>query len=810
MNDLRARVDAALAGRYRLRRELGTGGMASVFAAEDLKHHREVAIKVLSPELAAAIGPERFVRELETVGRLTHPHILPMFDSGTADGLPYFVMPVVAGESLRAHLERERQLGVDEAVRLAREVADALAYAHAHHVVHRDVKPENILLSGGHALLADFGVAHAVEGAGGERLTATGMVLGTPLYMSPEQASGGRAIDGRSDQYALACVVYEMLAGSPPFTGPTAESLIHQHLSLAPRRVTDVRPGVPARVAQALERALAKVPGDRFASCAEFAAALAEDGPDVTVATPPTGLATSRPLPPTATASGPTIAMSRRKGRPTVRNLALLALALVAGVLGMRALLSERAASGIHSLAVLPLENLSGDESQQYFADGMTEELTAELSGIQALRVISRTSAMGYRGTRKRLPQIARELGVDAVVEGSVRREGGEVLVTAQLVNARQDRHLWGDRYVRKLSDVLSLQGELARTIAREVRVRLTPAERARLSRRRVVEPEAHEAYLRGRYLLRGMSESNCRQALGYFETAVRLDSSYAEAWSGIADVWYGFSSLYVPAREAMPRVKQAAERALALDPDLAQAHASLGAYLGYYEWQWQAAEAEFRRAVELDANDAWTRFLLAQLLGLQRRFPESQAQWDRAVDLDPLSLYFRVGAANSSLFDGRVNDAVAGYRAVTASDSGYAIAFTMLGQALLVGGRTQEALVAFRKAVAEDDSPFVRAMLGTGLAHAGRVQEAEAILTALRASAARNVQSLHLAMIEAALGRKKVAFDHLEASLERRDEEILWLAVSPLWIPLRSDPRFARLLDRLGLPYPPGTTSSQ
>ncbi len=787
--------------------------MASVFAAEDLKHHREVAIKVLSPELAAAIGPERFVRELETVGRLTHPHILPMFDSGTADGLPYFVMPVVEGESLRAHLQRERQLGVDEAVRLAREVADALAYAHAHHVVHRDVKPENILLSGGHALLADFGVAHAVEGAGRERLTASGMVLGTPLYMSPEQASGGGAFDGRSDQYALACVVYEMLAGVPPFTGPTAESLLHQHLALAPRSVTDLRPSVPARLAYALERALAKVPGDRYASCAEFAAALRTEEPAVMLATPATGLASSvaTPLSAAATAPEPTIAMSRHGRRPLARNLALLALALAAGVLGMRALLAQRAASGIHSLAVLPLENLSGDESQQYFADGMTEELTAELSRIQALRVISRTSVMGYRGTSKRLPQIARELGVDAVVEGSVRREGGEVLVTAQLVNARQDRHLWGDRNVRQLSDVLSLQAELARAIAREVRVRLTPAERARLSRRRVVAPEAHEAYLRGRYLFRRMSESNFRQALAHFETAVRLDSSYAEAWSGIADAWYGFSSLYVPAHEAMPRVKQAAERAMALDPDLAQAHASLGAYLGFYEWRWKAAEAEFRRAIELDANDAWARGLLANLLAIQRRFPESQAQFDRAVELDPRSLFHRVAAANISLYDGHVNDAIAGYRGVLARDSNYAPAHYMLGQAYLDRGRTQEALVAFRKAAAEGDTPApVSALLGVGLARAGRVREADVILNALRVPEARNVQTWCLAAIEAALGRKDEAFAHLDESLEQRDEELPWLATSPLWIPLRSDPRFARLLDRLGLPYPPGTPRSK
>jgi len=273
--ELSQRLRDALSDRYRIERELGRGGMATVFLAEDLRHHRQVAIKVLDPEVAAAVGSERFLREIETVARLTHPHILPLHDSGQAGGLLYYVMPHVAGESLRQRLEREKQLPVEEALRLAREVADALAYAHRQGVVHRDIKPENVLLEEGHALVADFGIARAVAGAGGEKLTATGVSVGTPAYMSPEQAAGGRDVDGRSDLYSLGCVLYEMLAGEAPFTGPTAESLVHQHLNVTPRPVTELRTSVPAPAAAALQRALAKTPADRYTTTGEFAMALA-------------------------------------------------------------------------------------------------------------------------------------------------------------------------------------------------------------------------------------------------------------------------------------------------------------------------------------------------------------------------------------------------------------------------------------------------------------------------------------------------------------------------------------------------------
>ncbi|MCZ6851755.1 MAG: protein kinase, partial [Planctomycetota bacterium] len=381
MPDTLARLTSALANRYAIERELGAGGMATVYLAEDLKHHRKVAIKVLRPELAAAIGPERFLREITITAQLNHPHILPLLDSGEENGFLYYVMPYMQGESLRDRLNRERQLSVGDAVKLAGEVADALNAAHRRDVVHRDIKPENILIEDGHAVVADFGIARASDAAGSEQLTETGLAIGTPFYMSPEQASGSRDLDGRSDIYALGCVLYEMLAGQPPFTGPTIESVVHQHLAVEVSPVTNLRPAVSAEIAATLTRALAKTPADRFATAREFADAL-------------TAVPTSTAARPTAAASG----LSR--GR--VGAYAALALAvLVAGVLTiLRTTGPASMTDDIPRLVVLPLQNLSAAE-EEYFAVGMTEEITARLAGISGLRVIARQTAIQYKGSTK-------------------------------------------------------------------------------------------------------------------------------------------------------------------------------------------------------------------------------------------------------------------------------------------------------------------------------------------------------------------------------------------------------------------------
>ncbi|MCH8007019.1 MAG: protein kinase, partial [Planctomycetes bacterium] len=383
MTDTFESLKAALADRYAIEQEVGSGGMATVYLARDLKHDRHVAIKVLRPELAAAIGPERFIREIKITAQLNHPHILPLLDSGDAEGFLFYVMPYVEGESLRDRLNRDKQLSIEDSIKIASEVADALNSAHKHDVIHRDIKPENILLEEGHAVVADFGIARVITAAGAERLTETGLAIGTPAYMSPEQASGEDQLDGRSDIYSLGCVLYEMLAGEPPHTGPSVQAIIARKLSEPVRRLRAVRESIPVAVEELTMKALSRVPADRFATAAAMAGALAN----------PTTLSTA----------------------------------------------------AMQSIVVLPFDSLSPDKENEYFADGLTEELIADLSKIQTLRVISRTSAMTLKGRERDVRSIGRELDVRYVLEGSVRRAGNNLRVTAQLIDAMNDAHLWAE-----------------------------------------------------------------------------------------------------------------------------------------------------------------------------------------------------------------------------------------------------------------------------------------------------------------------------------------------------------------------------
>jgi eukaryotic-like serine/threonine-protein kinase len=458
------RLRASLADRYGLVRELGHGGMAKVYLAQDLKHGRPVALKVLKSELAHALGPERFLREIRLTAQLDHPHILPLLDSGDAGEFLYYVMPYVDGESLRERLTREKQLPLEDAFRIAREVADALSYAHSHGIVHRDIKPENVLLAGQHARVADFGIARAVTAAGGETLTGTGLAIGTPTYMSPEQANGEKDLDGRSDVYSLGCVLYEMLAGHPPFTGGTAREILVRHSMDVVPSLSAARPTVSPDLERVIATALAKTPADRFRTAALFAEALAR----------PQSVA----MPPAATVPGAT---STRRAR----RLALVGVAgLVAlgGVLLMLRRGSEASAPAEPAyertaIAVLPFQNLSAEGPQAYFASGLHNELVTQLSKVAALKVISRTSVMSYVGTGNHpLRQIANQLRVGSLVEGSVQVVGGRLRVNVQLIDAATDANLWAERYDRTLDDAFAIQSDVAQRIVAAVGAALSGA----------------------------------------------------------------------------------------------------------------------------------------------------------------------------------------------------------------------------------------------------------------------------------------------------------------------------------------------
>jgi TolB-like protein/tRNA A-37 threonylcarbamoyl transferase component Bud32 len=785
MTDATTRLSAALADRYVIERELGAGGMATVYLAQDLKHTRRVAIKVLRPELAAALGHERFLREITTTANLRHPHILPLYDSGDAGGFLYYVMPYVEGESLRERLNREKQLPVNETLRIAREVGDAIGYAHDSGVVHRDIKPENILLESGHAVVADFGIARAVTSAGGEKLTQTGLAIGTPLYMSPEQAAGDPATDHRADLYAWGMVVWEALAGAHPFADATTpQALLAAHMTETPPDLAARRPDVPRALDTLVRETLEKDPARRPESAKALLATL-----DRLAATP----SGERIVPPGGT---------QRRVRWIVAAAALLVMLAVAIV----AVLDRSPGSGtaglIRSIAVLPLDNYSGDASQDYFAEGVTDELTARLASLSQLRVTSRGSAMQFQGrNRPATPAIAKALDVDAVVEGSVTRSGDRVRITAQLIDARADRHLWAQSFERSSSDVLALQAELAGAIASEINVRLTPGEQRRLAEVSSVDPAAHDAYLKGRYFFNRPSDENLQKAITQFEEAIRLSPTFAPAYSGLSDayLWAGYNEGFITASAAKPKARVAAERAVELDDNSAEAHASLATFKLFYEYDWEGGEREYRRAIDLNPNYAFAHDQFGMLLAFVGRFDESIAEGARAIALDPLSPQVLVDATMPFIF--KKDFAAARELARRAGELDPTFFFPVMSEGWidLNAGSYRDAIPALAKATTMDAPPFVTAYLAFARGAAGDRTGALAELDALRRLAGdAPVLPFNLALVYLGLGERGRAIDYLERALAADSQMLGWLGYDAIFDSLREEPRFVALLKRL------------
>jgi eukaryotic-like serine/threonine-protein kinase len=590
--DSRSRLSAGLAERYTISRELGRGGMATVYLAHDRKHDRQVALKLLHPELAASIGAERFLHEIRTTAKLTHPYILPLHDSGEADGLLYYVMPYVEGESLRQRLIRERQLPLDDALRIASDVASALAYAHDHGVVHRDIKPENILLSGGEAVVADFGIARAITAAGGERLTETGLAVGTVAYMSPEQSAADREIDGRSDLYSLGCVLYEMLAGQPPFTGPTAQAIVARRLSEPVPALHHVREQVPLPVEQALMKAMAKVPADRFSSASRFAEALA---------------AASRPVP------------QRRAPRQTVvwAMLALL-LATLAGYFVLRPRPAQSTLSAPIAMAVLPFRAVASTEPVDFLSVGIPDAIITRLANVGQMRVRPTSAVLRYEHQPVDAVEAGRALAADYVLTGTVQRAAARIRVNVQLVRAGDGVPLWGEQYDLARQDLLTLQDSIAAQVASALEVRMTAAEQERVYRRYTENIGAFEAYMRGRPELARGTKEGALAAILAFEDALRQDSTYALARAGLAmasaDMHLRFSSSD-DVHQWGERARGEAQRALALDSNLAETHQALAAVYGRTEFNWERVIEESRRALALNPSLELPYYYLARAL---------------------------------------------------------------------------------------------------------------------------------------------------------------------------------------------------
>jgi eukaryotic-like serine/threonine-protein kinase len=775
------RLAASLADRYRIERELGAGGMATVYLAEDLKHDRKVAIKVLKPELGAVLGAERFLSEIKVTANLQHPNLLPLFDSGEADGLLYYVMPYVEGETLRARLEREHQLPVDETLRLLTLMASALDYAHARGVVHRDLKPENILLQGGQPIIADFGIALAVAQAGGSRVTETGLSLGTPHYMSPEQATADRVIDARSDQYALGTLAYEMLTGEPPHTGASAQAIIARLLTETPRSVRATRPTLSPAVDHAVLRALAKSPADRFATCGEFARVAADTSGVVAV-------------------SAPGSLVRRRKWQ--VVGVAGLVLVAAVGYLVFGRGHSAAVSSGIKSIAVLPLDNYSADSTEDYFAEGMTDELTSDLATISQLRVTSRGSAMQFKGkNRPPTPEIGKALNVDAIVEGSVTRSGDKVRITAQLIDARADKHLWAQSFERKSSDVLALQAELASAIAAAINVQLTAGEQSRLATVQAVNPEAHDAYLKGRFFFNRPDDENLQKAIVQFNLAITLSPAFAPAYSGLSDVyaWAAFNEGFMSVAQAKPLARTAAERAVALDSMSAEAHTSLGVYRAWFDYDWKGSEQELRRALALNSNYAFAHDQLGLVLAIVGHFDEAIAEGQRAMALDPLSPSILIDATAPFMNTGRATELRELARRASDLDPTFYYPAQAEGMMALRAGNFPVAIAKLKESMNLKAPAFVTGEFAFAQAASGDRAGAMATIEELKkVSPGGVVAPFNMALLYFGLGDRPRALDYFEQAYAANSQQLVWLKVDPFFDPLRSEARFVALMKKL------------
>ena len=737
---------------YRILEQIGAGGMGVVYRARDERLERDVALKVLpSGALSDAATRARFRREALALSRLNHPHIGVIHDFDTVEDTDFLVMEYVSGRTLRARIE-DGSIPLTEAVRIAIEIAEALEEAHERGTIHRDLKPENILLTTkGWVKVLDFGLAKLLEpvGAGGAApdtvsLTASDLSgAGTLPYMAPEQLLGG-ASDARTDLFALGAVFYEMLTGRRAFAERMPAALVNEILNKEPPKPRSIRPEIPPRLEQVVLKTLEKDPSRRLQSAQSLASEL--------------------------------------------RTLDL----------------GETSKPGIESIAVLPLENLSGDPEQEYFADGMTEELIASLVQIGALRVISRTSVMRYKGARKPLPEIARELDVDAIVEGSVRRAGERVRITAQLIDAAKDRHLWAKSYERDLKDVLALQGEVAQAIAQEIQVKLTLPEQAKLRSARLVAPAAYEAFLKGRYHMNKRTEADLKRAISYFNQAIEEDPSYALTYVGIADCYnlLGFYALAAP-RDAFPKAKAAAARALEIQPDLGEAHNSLAYAFLYFDWDWAAAGAAFQRAIALREGYSIAHLWYGNLFCVRGDHEGTLREFKRSLELDPLSSVANAAVAWAGYYSRQMEEAVPQFRKALELDPSFIPTHVWFGWTLTSLGQTEEAMEQF-DAVRRLVGRSALAESGLAIIHAGRGEKDKAreILDGLlHLREERYVSSCYFAFVHAALEEKDEAFAWLERAFEERSHWLTLIAVDPKLDPLRGDPRYPDLLRRMNLP---------
>lgn len=784
-------LQSSLGTAYTLERELGGAGMSRVFVAEEVALGRRVAVKVLMPELVAGVSAERFQREIKLAAQLQHPNIVPVLATGIAAGLPYYTMPFVDGLSLRARLERNPGMPIAEALPILKDMARALAYAHDHGVVHRDIKPENVLLADEAAVVTDFGIAKALSvsrtAAPGGTLTQVGTSLGTPAYMAPEQAAGDPDTDHRADIYAFGCVAYELLAGAPPFAYKQPHQLFAAHMKEAPVPVQTKRPDCPPELAALVMKCLEKDPDNRPQSARDLLRSL-----DV--------------------GTGQTAAQPRTRPRWSNRREIIVSavLAIVVAIAAGVAAYVKRDAVDIRSLAVLPFVNVGGDTANAYFAEGMADELTTELSKIPGLTLASRSAAFRFHGQNVDVRSVGRELGVGAILEGTVRRAGDRLRLTAQLTNATTGKLLWTDSYEQKVQDVFALQDSVTRAIVDALKVKL-----AGETTRTIVAPgsasqgtknlEAYDLYLRGRYLWARRGTESLKKAIDLFQQAIAKDPQFSRAHAGLT-MALSILPMYTPIRSdsIVPTGLAAGQRAIALDPNLSDAH------LGYanmliYQYKWPEAEEHFKRALALDPANATAHQWYGYYLLIIGRVGEAIPELRRATELDPLSAVITKDLGFALRVGGRYQEALAAEERAFELDTTFTFALDNIGGALLEWGKTDSAIVILEKrvlkqaVVSEAASLLIRAYV-----RANRREDAERVLDSVRVIRLATPEGADLlfGFAHASFGNTDSAFYWLNRSVERHEGLIFALSIpcQPQLSGLRSDPRFDQLLKKLGV----------
>ena len=779
---------------YRIVEKIGVGGMGEVYRARDERLKRDVALKIL---LAGSqdSAEKNLLREAQSASALNDPHICVIYEVGEVGGHHFIVMELVEGKPLNS-LIPSGGLRPELAVRYGTQIAAALAHAHGRGIVHRDIKTANVVITpSGQVKVLDFGLARfysdgelADATRSNESATKASAVVGTLPYVAPEILRGEQASE-RSDIWSLGIVLFEMCTGNRPFRGNTGfeltSGILREPLPPLPLQL-------PAGLRTVIERCLEKEPGHRYQRSSEVSAAL-----EAVQAQPGTS---SRNV--AASAAPPSVAKTNL-WIPIAIGVTVFAAALfAANIGGLRDNVFHRAsATGIHSLAVLPLENLSGDPQQQYFADGMTEELTTELSQVGSLRVVSRTSAMRYKGTQKSVPEIARELNVDAVVEGSVEREGDRVRITAQLIQGSTDTHLWAKGYERDLRDSLRLQDEVAQAIVNEIQLKLTPQEQARFVRNEAIDPEAQENYLRGLFHLNLRNGPDERIAINLFQAAVQKDPSFAAAYAALADAYRAliFNSNAAPA-DVLPQSEAAAKRAIEIDAQLAEAHSALAANLTDYNWDWEGAEKEFEIAIRLNPNSSYVRSTYAHFLRQAGKIEESIREGRRAIELDPVSAMGNFILSQSLYEARRYDEAISQLHKALDLEPRFWPAHVYLGKALTEQGHYQEAIEELKKAGDFTSEPL--ATIGYVYGRMGRAADARKVIADLQAQLKNGyVAPTNFASVYIGLGDKDEALAWLEKGYQQHDFWITFLKGEPIFDSLRSDPRFQDLVRRVNFP---------